>query len=101
MRRRLAAAVLVELALIALAAGMFGFSVYMKRQERVWREQGTKLNAIEQLCVDVSMWWSQFGPVAAPLVVLGGLGLAGLILVTGGRRLRYNPADEPPALPGR
>jgi hypothetical protein len=62
---------------------MFGFSVHMARQERDWREQGAVLSSSAQLALDISMWWLKYWWVAAPILVLGGLGLAAVIAFTG------------------
>ena len=100
MRRRLVLAAAVELTLLALMVGMHAFSIYMARRERDWRELGVKLGPVAQLAIDVSMWWLSYWWIVAPLILLGGLGLAGLILVTGGRP-RYNPTEKPAGRPDR
>jgi ABC-type antimicrobial peptide transport system permease subunit len=91
MRRRYVVAAGVELVVIALVSAMFGFSVHMVRQERDWREQGRALGPFAQLGLDLSMWWLSYWWVAAPMLVLGGLGLAAVIAFSG------RPAPPAPA----
>jgi hypothetical protein len=83
MSRRYALAALVVLVLIALVAGMFAFSVYLAQQERGWREQGVGVGPGAQVAVDVSIWWLKYWWAAAPLLILGGLALAVVIVSTG------------------
>jgi len=83
MRRRYLVAAVVELVIIALVSVMFGFSVHMVRQERDWREQGMAVGPFAQLGLDLSMWWLSYWWIAAPLIVLGGLGLAAVITFSG------------------
>jgi len=81
----------LELLLIALVAGMFAFSSHMVRQERAWREEGANLSSATQLALDVSMWWFKYWWIVAPPLVLGGLGLAAVIVFTG-RAVSPGPA---------
>jgi hypothetical protein len=83
MRRRLLLAGASELVLIALVVGMFAFSIHMVRQQRDWREQGMQAGPAAQIAVDVSEWWLEYWWMVAPLLVLGGLGLAAVIVLTG------------------
>jgi hypothetical protein len=85
MRRRLVFAALFELGVIGLVAGMLPFSMYMVRQDRDWREQGVGVGPVAQVAVDVSMWWLKYWWAVAPMIVLGGFGLAALIVFSGRR----------------
>jgi len=91
MRRRVALAAAIELALIGLVAAMFVFSIYFVQQERAWREQGMGVGPTAQIAVDISMWWLAYWWLVAPLLVLGGLGLAAILVFTG-RRTPPEPA---------
>jgi hypothetical protein len=88
MRRRLILAAVLELVLMALVAGMFAFSIHMVRQERDWREQGMQAGPIAEIAMDVSDWWLKYWWTAAPLLVLGGVGLAAVVVFTGQGRPR-------------
>jgi len=76
-------AVVLEMVLFALVAGMFAFSIHMARQERDWREQGIQVGPVAQVAVDLSMWWLKYWWAIAPFLVLGGLGLAAVIVFAG------------------
>jgi hypothetical protein len=83
MRRRLILAIGLELLLVALVAGMFALSIHFARQEKAWADQGMAIGPAAQVMVDVSMWWLKYWWTTVPLIVLGGAGMAAVIVFAG------------------
>ena len=100
MRRRVVLAAALEVALFALVAGMFAFSIHMVRQELVWRQQGMAVGPAARVAVDVSMWWLEYWWMVAPLLVLGAVGLGAVIVFTSWPAALGPAQSESPARQG-
>jgi len=68
-------------------------SADIRERELAYRENGTKLDAIEMMEVDVSLWWSTYGWIFGPIAILGALSCATLIVKSGRRTYQELPVE--------